>query len=66
MLCLQGAGAVGGLEVVGECHAAALRLLLAQRLEFLAALGDELVVVLRGQGRGVGMVRHGQEPVGGK
>ena len=44
-------GAVLGLEIVGESHALALGLGLAQGLEFFAALGDQLVLVLRGGGQ---------------
>ena len=51
---LQRLGAVGGLEVVGEGHAALFTDLFAQGLEFFAALGDELVFVL-----GSGLVRCG-------
>jgi hypothetical protein len=42
----QVGSAVGGLEVVGECHTALGLDLLAQGLEFFAAFGDELVFVL--------------------
>jgi hypothetical protein len=43
----QRAGAVRRFDVVGEGHAPPLGLLLAQRLEFFAALGHQLVLVLR-------------------
>ena len=41
----QVGGAVAGLEVVGKGDALALPLRLAQGLQLLAPLGDELVVV---------------------
>ncbi len=41
----QVGSAVGRFEVVGERHALALGLGGAQRLELLAALGDQLVVI---------------------
>jgi hypothetical protein len=48
------------LEVIREGHALAQTLGLAQGLEFLAALGNQLVVIL-GRGGGV-WVRHGRSP----
>ena len=53
----QGVGAVSGFEVVREGHALALGLQLAQRLELLAALQHQLVLVL--DGGGGGGFRHG-------
>jgi hypothetical protein len=45
-----------GLEVVGEGHAFAFGLRLAHGFEFFAALGDQLVVILRGwRGWGIGV-----------
>jgi len=53
---------VGGLEVVGESDTFAIGLLLADRLEFFAALQNQLVFVLRSRNwgwSGVVIVRHG-------
>ncbi|MOA33915.1 hypothetical protein D3C78_1552540 [compost metagenome] len=58
---LDGSGMVRGLEVVGEGHTTALGLGFAQAFELFAALGDQLVFVLRGGGIGCGsgvVVRH--------
>ena len=50
---MQVGGMVAGLEVVGEGHALALPLCLAQGLELFAALGDQLVFVDGGAGGAV-------------
>ncbi|MNR38643.1 hypothetical protein D3C85_1567630 [compost metagenome] len=58
---LDGGRMVRGLEVVGESHTTTLGLGFAQAFEFFAALGDQLVFVLRGGGIGRGsgvVVRH--------
>jgi hypothetical protein len=58
-----------GLEVVRERYRAACGLLLAQRAQFFAALGDELVFVVRDgvgsvawRGGGGGLVHGGRGP----
>ena len=48
---VQGFGVVGGFEIVGESDWAAKRLPLAHVLQFVAAFGNQLVVVL-GSGGG--------------
>ena len=45
---VQIGGVVLGLEVIGKRHALAVGLRLAHGLEFFAALGDQLVFILRG------------------
>ena len=63
---VQVGGVLVGLEVVGKGDALAFALRLAQGLEFFAALGDQLVVVL-GRGRGgAGGMGHGAGQLRGK
>jgi hypothetical protein len=45
-------------EIVGKTHAAALGLGFAQGAEFLAALGDQLVLIDGGGGGDGVLVRH--------
>ena len=55
---VQVGGVVLGLEVVGEGHAFAFGLCLAQGFELRAALGDQWVFILGGSGGG-GWLRQG-------
>jgi hypothetical protein len=57
---VQGRAGVAGLEVVGEGGARALPVRLAQGLELLAALRDQLVLVGGGGGRGGLGFGHGR------
>ncbi len=60
---MQFFGMVLGFEIVREGHTLAFGLSLAQGLEFFAALGDELVLVLRCGGRDV-LFGHVEGPGG--